>query len=463
MSIKQFFSKDPAWAFFLIFASASFISTPIARVALILTIISVVVSEVAAKREKRPGRLRLTLPTIGWIGYFTVAIIVSAIMASTINDELLVSAKGFKKLTKLLYFAGIPFVAVLMNTRERFIQTLKVVVYSAAVFALYTIVSTPLYAWLQTYYPVHEANLAGTPVVGSATGFAAFVQSAAAAVGLDSMLQESLCSKSWLPWGGRPPVSFGGRSGFYYSFVAHGSMDAAQKFMVAVLASVPLIISSESTNKERLKYGALALIIAVGLIVTCKRGPFLATLVVLAIVLLSRIKLWKSLLAVALIVAGIVFITPARERFSTLPDEFNKENGGRALMWTKIAPELHKEYPYGIGFRALTADKMVAIDSRIEPNRTHVHSTPLQAFVDFGYLGLIAWAAWMALTFAAGIKFARSDKSVYSIVPLAAFSALFLFSLVEYNIADSGVVVLYVLVMGATRSEASLAKLKVES
>ncbi len=123
------------------------------------------------------------------------------------------------------------------------------------------------------------------------------------------------------------------------------------------------------------------------------------------------------------------------------------------LMWTRIVPALHAEYPRGIGFRSLTAIKMHNVDWHVERNRTHVHSVPLQAFVDFGWAGPAAWLFWMLLAFRAAVKL-RCDASAAGLmpaeasIPLATLSALVIFGLVEYNIADAAVVPLYSLAMG---------------
>lgn len=116
-------------------------------------------------------------------------------------------------------------------------------------------------------------------------------------------------------------------------------------------------------------------------------------------------------------------------------------------MWTEIVPVLHEEYPYGIGFRALTDKKMESIDGRVEPNRTHVHSTPLQAFVDFSYLGVVAWLFWMVVSLLAArltVKISK-DNEVSMVAPIF---ALILFGLVEYNLADAAIVLLYSITMG---------------
>ena len=125
-------------------------------------------------------------------------------------------------------------------------------------------------------------------------------------------------------------------------------------------------------------------------------------------------------------------------------------------MWRVIVPELRREKPHGIGFRALTYQKMVEIDRRVsggevrvEVGRTHVHSTPLEALVDFGPPGLAVLAAWFLAALVFAFRAARSGASGPAALAAPAFlSALMLYSLVEYNLADSEIVLLYALGFG---------------
>ena len=129
-------------------------------------------------------------------------------------------------------------------------------------------------------------------------------------------------------------------------------------------------------------------------------------------------------------------------------------------MWTIIVPTLHEEHPLGIGFRALSYNKMRSIDNHVEQNQNHVHSVPLQLFVEFGYLGVAAWALWMLLGFRNTAKLAclsrRPSKdcslpeTLAFAAPLAMLSALVLYGMVEYNLADSEIVLLYGIAMGLT-------------
>ena len=234
-------------------------------------------------------------------------------------------------------------------------------------------------------------------------------------------------------------------------------MHDAQRLMVALIASVCAIVASKGADAR--KSWIVATVIALGLVMTCKRGPLLMGILVSAAVLASRVRWWKILVLGALIVLAAFIQPQSRARLLDLPNEFTTDShlmvkrGGRMLMWTRIVPALHAEYPRGIGFRSLTAIKMHNVEWHVERNRTHVHCVPLQALVDFGWAGPIVWLFWMVLAFRAAARLKRAGPSIglsraEALMPLATLSALVLFGLVEYNLADAAVVPLFSLAMG---------------
>lgn len=429
--IKDAFCADPAWAFFLIFVLAAMISMPVARFALVASLISLLVTKEGRKR------FRLTSPTIGWLTYLMVAFVISAIAAIAIDDPLLVSAKGFGKITKLIWYIAIPLTAAMVTSRERVVKILHFVILGALVLSVVIIIGNPLRAWLQMVYPLPDGG-------ATATGLSHTLHQIFSSIGLDGALCEWLHDsdftreKGWMPDTGRPPS-------FYLGMLVQGSMDDAQRLMVAFVAALALFLREKKPS--RILKCTILILIMLGLIITCKRGPLLAAAFVSFFILARQIKVWKTILLTICLVGAIFAVPSARMRFSVLPQELNPNNGGRILMWTKIVPALHEEHPYGIGFRALTAKKMRSIDRRVERNRTHVHSTPLQAFVDFSYFGIAAWLFWMIISLISAYQFklAKNGNEISMFGPIL---ALILFGMVEYNLADASVVLLYSITMG---------------
>ena len=422
-------SADRAWFAFLAFVFLGMVSLPLARAALLVSIVLALV----ARRGRAPGTFRPAPPTVGWLVYLAVALVVSSCAAAFLDDPLLIPASGLRKVTKLLWFAAIPLAASLVTTEERLRKTLAVLVAGGVTTALVILLVHTSLSWLQVHYPTAQTAT-------DATGFASFLHSACTSLGLDPALQRALDSDVWRPWGGRPPS-------FYYAFTARGTMHDAQRLMVALIASLFLLDAARRRRENCLRLALAAALLAVGLVLTCKRGPILIGFAVSFALLLRRAGLRRALLLLVCAALAIAAIPHVRARMAALPGEFSVGNGGRALMWTKIVPALHREHPYGIGFRALTAQKMKSIDRRIEPNRTHVHCTPLEAFVDFGWLGAAAWALWTFLVFRCAVRLARTGGELAA-APLCMLLSLALFGFIEYNLADASVVVFYGMLMG---------------
>ncbi len=419
--------QDPSWTFFLIFVFASMVSLPVARASMLLSLLF----SLADRNVRR--RFRLTPPGLGWLLYFVLAIVVTGAVALANSDwgvahglmpaidPYIEPARGFRKLTKLLWYLAIPLAAVQVRDAARFRAVLRAWLAGGLVLAGLFIVVHPPLAWLQTH--CH-----GGP----------------------DWVDRCLSDKLFAQWGGRPPD-------FQLAFSSLGTMHDAQRLMVALIAAV-CALSAPGAPRPRLGW-ILAGILALGLIMTCKRGPFAVGILVSVVLLARHVRWWKLLALLALVVLAAFVLPQSRARLLDLPGELTLDNhllvkrGGRMLMWTRIVPALHAEYPRGMGFRSLTAIKMHNVDWHVEKNRTHVHSVPLQAFVDFGWTGPAVWLLWMALAIRSAARLRRTGGGAglsreEAVLPLAALSALALFALVEYNLADAAVVPLYSLAMG---------------
>ena len=433
---------DPSWAAFLAFAFLSCVSMPLARVALVASL------ALGLASPTRRRSFRLTAPTVGWLVYLAVAIAVSAAAWALIEDPLLAPGRGFSKLPKLLWYAAIPLAVMQVDTRPRLVATLRALVAGCAVTAAWVLVANPLLAQFQMVFPTDAQAAAGT-----ASPAGAFLHESLRWIGTRLHWDAIDAVNRWIYTNGRAAT-------WSQALVKLGTMQDAQRFMVAVPAALCLLVESlhAPDRRARARDFLLLLLLAAGLVLTCKRGPLLACGAVCFAFLLSRLRWWKAALLVALLAGACAALPQARARFAQLPDEFLLRKGGRSLMWTRIVPELHREHPWGIGFRSLTWNKMFDIDMHTELNQNHVHSVPLQSFVDFGWAGLAAWALWMGLAARTGRRFARRSRrpapgsslpeTACFAAPPAMFAALALYGLVEYNLADSEIVLLYALAMG---------------
>lgn len=442
-SLRARVRADPSWAAFLAFAFLAGVDARLARIAVLACAFLSLVS------PTRRRMVRFTAPAAGALVYMAVAAAVSAALWATLSDPLLRPAHGFRKLTKLLWFAAIPLCAAQVDSRDRLVSALGAFVRGAALTAAADVFLNPLLALFQLRFPT-EAQVAA----GLAPGFGSALHSAVAAFGDGAVASVN----RWI-------YAFGRAENFSAALAKQGTLADAQRLMAAIPACICLALDDARAARSggaRARAAAakampLTLLLALGLLVCAKRGPALVALAVSAAVLLARFPrraVFATVAAVALAVAA----SPARVRYAALPGELSLDRGGRALMWTRLVPALHAEHPWGVGFRALTWEKCFAIDRRTELGQDHVHSVPLQTFVELGWIGLAAWAIWSALCFRQLWRLAsragRPDsdsslpESIAFAAPLATFSALWLCSLATPNLTDPATVLLYVFSTG---------------
>ncbi len=234
------------------------------------------------------------------------------------------------------------------------------------------------------------------------------------------------------------------------------SMTDAQRLMVGLIAIVGLLVW-KLRNHEKARAGLwLALApVAGGLLLCFKRGSWISA--VFCILLMAAASLKKRYLLVpVLVIVLCAFLPPVSARLLALKKEFNPDAGGRVTMWVKVAPELIRTYPMGIGYRSLTNEMMKEIAPRVESRRDHLHSNPVQILVATGWLGLAFYMAWMGCGLADGWRYRSwalrsgdDEDGHWALVLLLMFIGLLVNGLVEYNFGDGELVLLYGFLMGA--------------
>ncbi len=429
MKIQDYLKQDLSWAAFIGAVFAAGISLPLSR---FFVVVCLVLTLRRPAPECRP-KFRLTPPCLGWILYLTLALVVTGIMAAVNTDELLVPKKGLAKITKLLWYVLLPLGVIHLRSQERITTTLKALVLGCSVTGLYVIGINPISAWIQITMPT-SAQIASNTLSSVQQNLLAFTNTLGITDSINTWIYKGYRAQTYLA-----------------SIIKLGTMQDAQRLMVALPAALCLCLDAFRTPTSRqrrlLSIAALALTF-VGLTMTFKRGPLMFSVLVSFGILIRVIGI-KALAALSVVFLLAASFPAARMRFSDLPQELSGKKGGRMTMWTQIVPKLHEEHPWGIGFRALTNEKMRQIAPRVEQRQNHVHSTPLQSFVDFGWPGVAAYAFWMiaALTTAIASLRKSNASSVLRFAPLAMLATLILYGLIEYNLADADVVLLYSLMM----------------
>ncbi len=325
-----------------------------------------------------------------WLGFILVSFLVSLQGIdpwSSVND-----------LTKLLWFAGIPIAATLIDRRQR------------------------------------AMILLGAYVNGS------IIRS------LDILLLR--IPASWY-YEERP---------FMEEIIHRGSMTHGQVLMLAMVGIFGLLLI-EVQRKGGWRCIALQitrfLILALAMIVNFKRGSWAAVTVVLALFSLLTGKI-RLLMILALIIFLSSFHPFVRARVSHLRNELTLDHGGRLVMWTKIAPALLREHPFGVGFRGVTPEVMQstarAVGIRVEPHRNHLHSNFIEIPVTVGWGAFAIYLLWMGTALYTGIAYCVKKPDPTGRILALTFSlmlvGLILNGLVEYNMGDAYIVLPYGMIIG---------------
>ena len=240
-----------------------------------------------------------------------------------------------------------------------------------------------------------------------------------------------------------------------------GALDDGQRLMIGVIAALGLWLAEWQAGRRRnawLWAGAVA-ILAVAEGLALKRGSWIVTALVAGGMLAMGWGWWRSLLLGLGVVGLLLAFEPARNRLRDLPNEVQGKRGGRMTMWTQIAPGLRRDYPWGVGFRSLSNDLMRQYAPDVEQERDHLHSNPIQVFVALGWPGLVLYLAWMGWALRDTVRFARAgptgkesarwwNQPAARWLLLALLLALILNGLIEYNLADGEIMLLYGLLMG---------------
>jgi len=229
-----------------------------------------------------------------------------------------------------------------------------------------------------------------------------------------------------------------------------GNMRDPQFYMAALLLTLaaPFLLPA-----RRGAVGTGWALYAAGVALHFKRGVWLAGLGAgAALAALTRRR--RLLLAGALALTLLAAWPPARARVATLPSEWSRR-GGRMTLWTKVAPALIRQYPWGIGFRATRHEDFTRITKHVEPRLRHLHNNILQITVELGWIGLAAWLWWMASAIRALVRRRRTaraagdaESAALALGVLVAVIGLLLNGMVEYNFGDGEIFMLFLLLFG---------------
>jgi len=228
-----------------------------------------------------------------------------------------------------------------------------------------------------------------------------------------------------------------------------GNMRDPQMYLVGIcLLSAVWLAGDASLRRWPLVVATLSNVL--GLTLHFKRGAWISCLTVVAVMsLLAGRK--KALLILPLVVVVLVAAPQTRERLGMLSSEWSRVAGGRYALWSRVAPALITEHPFGIGYAGTTQEDFEGYGVRIQEGLNHVHNNVLQVAVEMGPAGLLTWLVWMGMAFWLLLKPVLQDRKKIDWVLLGAwggFCGLLLNGLVEYNFGDSEILMLICLLLG---------------
>lgn len=333
-------------------------------------------------------------PVLGVLFWLAICFVVATVAATVfgVNPEL-----GVPKLRKLIWLIALPVTATLMNSPARLVSFLYAFSAGAVVMAFKTFYRVPLAA------------------------------------------AESFKS--------------GDHSHYLTALMQSGGMTNGQRLMLGVVVSLGLYSLWRKRKKGAWKWLVAMAIQAGGLIMNFKRGSWFTT-AALVVVFAAMKRNWKLLALLILALCAILSLPPVRERISQTRNEFRQNKGGRLAMWTKAAPILIRDNPFGVGYRSLTNEMMREIAHRIERGRDHLHSNIPQVLVATGWPGFAIYSTWMITALAQAIVLLRRsangppEAATGALVVLLMFLGLLGNGLVEYNFGDSELFMVYAFLMG---------------
>ena len=192
-------------------------------------------------------------------------------------------------------------------------------------------------------------------------------------------------------------------------------------------------------------------VLALGILLHFKRGVW-ASVFIAAGWLGLRTHRWRMILALIVMVGVTLAIPTIRGRLLQLADVQLESAGGRRALWQDVAPVLLKQYPWGMGWCAVTHEDLAAHTPYLQPNLNHLHNNLLQIALETGWLGLGGWLVWMGVACVSLYRLSASDGDAcdqgVALGVWVGFTGLLLNGMVEYNFGDTEVLMLYTLLLG---------------
>lgn len=234
----------------------------------------------------------------------------------------------------------------------------------------------------------------------------------------------------------------------------HGSfMQSAMLYLILLPTFLIMTLKADENFGAKIFYGLIFLVSLAAFIMINTRGAWLALAIVLAFIIVYRLRSPKKILAAAVICAvlGGMFLIASPKTFNRLTTLFNPTSeqsvSERFLMWRSAANAIGDNPLMGVGFGNYEAEyqnKYILAEAK-ERFQGHTHNVYLQFWAETGLPGLILFCGLFGYILYWSW---RRAKNFYGLIIFSATLALMLFGLTDYTIASFSAMRVYWLVFG---------------
>ena len=247
-----------------------------------------------------------------------------------------------------------------------------------------------------------------------------------------------------------------------------GNMRDPQFYMVGLILLLSLRLSNQWPWSKKV-FVVVLLLLAFGLLIHNKQGSWISTMASLTLLFI----LFGRLRAIAVMALCVVLVFGSLEgahRFGWIPADMSpvqrvldlsKEDdagrGGRKALWTKVAPQLMEDYPWGVGYSGTTFGLFRQYSVDVQPGLNHLHNNGIQVRAEAGWIGLAGWLLWMgsAAVLILRLLWRRGAHHPWIKGVGVALLALWMNGFVEYNFGDTEILFLYALLLGCLNTLAA--------
>lgn len=234
----------------------------------------------------------------------------------------------------------------------------------------------------------------------------------------------------------------------------HGSfMQSAMIYLILLPTFLVMTLKAEENFVMKIFCGLVFLVSLAAFVMINTRGAWLALAIVLAFVIVYRLRTLKKIFvaAVVFVVLGGAFLIASPStlnRLATFAHATSEQSvSERFLMWRSAFNAISDNPLMGVGFgnyEAQYQNKYILAEAK-ERSQGHTHNVYLQFWAETGLPGLILFCGLFGYILCWSWRRARN---FYGLIIFSATLALLLFGLTDYTIASFSAMRIYWLVFG---------------